>query len=348
MRNIKTFLTNKKILIIGGTGSIGKHILSSLIPFKPKLIRILSRDEYKQHTLRYKYLDLRNIDYVLGDVRDLESVITASKDIDLIFHAAALKHVSISEEMPEEFIKTNILGSLNIKKAALANKVPLTVSISSDKAVDPTNLMGLTKSVQEKIFASHHLKNADKKIKFITVRFGNVIGTHGSLFPIIYHQILNDSPITITNNQMTRFYMSQKEAIDLIFWATANGQDGEIIIKKMKAATIKTIIDNFLILMKKKQSWPIKNIGIRVGEKMHESLITEDNLYRTKERGDYFIVSPYNINDIINDKLLVDDRLLEKRKKFVSNNSENYLSQKEIVKYIEEFIKQRSSEKGII
>ena len=118
MKAKKKFLSHKNILIVGGTGSIGKHILSSLIPFKPKLIRVFSRDEYKQHSLRYKYLNSKNIDYVLGDIRDLESMVAASKGMDVIFHAAALKHVSISEEMPEEFIKTNILGSLNVKKAA--------------------------------------------------------------------------------------------------------------------------------------------------------------------------------------------------------------------------------------
>ena len=348
MKNRNKFLTNKRILIVGGTGSIGRHILSSLIPFKPKLIRVFSRDEYKQHKLRYKYFDLKNIDYVLGDIRDLESITTASKDIDLIFHAAALKHVSISEEMPEEFIKTNILGSLNVKKASLINRVPLTVSISSDKAVDPTNLMGLTKSIQEKIFASHRLKNTIKGVKFITVRFGNVIGTHGSLFPIIYHQMVSDTPITITNQQMTRFYMSQKEAIDLIFWATQHGQDGEIIIKKMKSATIQSVITNFSKILKHKKKITIKNIGIRVGEKMHESLITEDNLYRTREKGGYFIVSPYRISDIISDELLIDDRALEERKKFNSNNPNNFLSDMEVKTYINDFITQQSSEKGSI
>ncbi len=342
------FFSQKRILIIGGTGSIGRQILHSLIPLKPKIIKVFSRDEYKQHQLRYEYFDIKNVEYILGDIRDLESIISACKNIDLIFHSAALKHVPISEEMPEEFIKTNILGSLNVKKAALFNKVPLTVSISSDKAVDPTNLMGLTKSVQEKIFSSHYLKEKNKGIKFITVRFGNVIGTHGSLFPIIYHQIVNNLPITITYPEMTRFYMSEKEAIDLIFWAAMNGNDGEIIIKKMKSATIRSIVKNFLLVLKKKLTWPIKRIGIRVGEKMHESLITEDNLFRTKEKEGYYIVSPYKSRDIVNDKLLIDSKKIKEKNKFVSNNSENYLTDGKIIAYIKEFINQRKSKRDII
>ena len=147
---------------------------------------------------------------------------------------------------------------------------------------------------------------------------------------------------------MTRFYMSQQEAIDLIFWAAENGNDGEIIIKKMKSVTIQRIIHCFLNVLKKKPDWPINHIGIRVGEKMHESLITEDNLYRTKSREGYFIVSPYHINDIINDKLLIDETLYEKRQKFNSSNPKNFLTDKEIKKYVGDFIVQHSSEKEII
>lgn len=342
------FFKGKRILILGGTGSIGKNILNALLPYKPTSIKVFSRDEYKQHQLRYKYFGVKNLDYVLGDIRDLDSLVTASKGIDIIFHSAALKHVSISEEMPEEFIKTNIIGSLNVKKAALINKVPLTVSISSDKAIDPTNLMGLTKSVQEKIFSSHYLKEKTKGIKFITVRFGNVIGTHGSFFPIIYHQIMNKQPITITYPEMTRFYMSQNEAIDLIFWSAKNGYDGEIIIKKMKSATIQSIVRNFLSVLKKKANWPIKHIGIRVGEKMHESLITEDNLYRTKEKAGYYIVAPYNISDIISDQLLINSKKIHPRNKFISNNPDNYFTNNEMRSHIKDFIRESRQEKDII
>lgn len=335
----KTFFKNKKILILGGTGSIGSQILKSLIPLKPKLIRIFSRDEYKQHKLRYQYMDSKIIDYTLGDIADLDSLMYTSQNFDIVFHCAALKHVSISEEMPEAFIKTNILGSLNVKKAAIQNKIPLTVSISTDKAVDPTNVMGLTKSIQEKIFSSHFLKEKNPRIKFVTVRFGNVIGTHGSLFPILYHQIKNHKAITITHPEMTRFYMSPEEAIDLIFWASINGKDGEIIIKKMKSARIITIVEQFLKEMKKKKTWPIKYIGIRVGEKIHESLVTEDNLYRTKEKNGYYIVKPYTPMAIIADKMITENTTIEERMKFNSNFRKNFLSEGELQNYIRNFLK---------
>ncbi|MBI3619765.1 polysaccharide biosynthesis protein [Candidatus Roizmanbacteria bacterium] len=333
------YFKNKRVLVLGGTGSIGTKVIDSLVTLSPKVIKIFSRDEYKQHKLRYKYTDLNFIDYNLGDIRDIDSLNTVCKNIDIIFHCAALKHVPISEEMPEEFIKTNILGSLNVKKAALLNNVPTIVSISSDKAVDSANLMGLTKAVQEKIFASHYLKEKRPGVRFINVRFGNVIGSHGSLFPIIYHQIMNNQPITLTHPEMTRFYMSQQEAIDLILWSAVNGNDGEIIIKKMKSAKIIAIINGYLKLMKKKQNWPIKNIGLRVGEKMHESLITEDNLYRTKEKDQYYVVSPYNPKEIISDKMLNAEGSIQEKNKFMSNNRQNYMSNAEISCYIAGFIK---------
>lgn len=336
---LSSYFKNKRILILGGTGSIGTKVVEALIPQSPKIIKIFSRDEYKQHKLRYKYSGVKSIDYNLGDIRDIDSLNTVCRDIDIIFHCAALKHVPISEEMPEEFIKTNIIGSLNVKKAALQNNVPTVISISSDKAVDSANLMGLTKAVQEKIFSSHNLKEQRPGVRFISVRFGNVIGTNGSLFPIIYDQIKNNKSITLTHAEMTRFYMSQKEAIDLILWSSVHGKDGEIIIKKMKSAKIITIIEHFLKIMKKNPSWPIKSIGLRVGEKMHESLITEDNLYRTKERGTYYVVSPYNPKEIINDTMLNANKSFKEKNKFTSNFTSNFMTNKEIVAYVTEFIK---------
>src|SRR3989344_8775949 len=334
----KDFIKNKKILITGGTGSIGSQILNALIGFKPKMIRIFSRDEYKQYKLRYKYSDISNIDFFLGDVRDSESVLVASSNCDLIFHCAALKHVPPSEEMPEEFIKTNILGSLNVKKSAIKNKVPITISISSDKAVDPANLMGLTKAVQEKIFSSHLLKEKTPGLKFVNVRFGNVIGTHGSLFPTIYHQFKRNKPLTITNPEMTRFYMSQKEAIDLIFWATLNGNDGDIVVKKMRSVKMKNVLKNFFYVLKIKKSYPVKDIGIRVGEKMHEYLITEDNVYRTKEKEGYFIISPYQTADIEKNIIFRKKKSIADRSRFFSNYAKNFMSDNEIKKYIKSYI----------
>lgn len=331
---------NKKILIIGGTGSIGSHILKSLIPYSPKTIRVFSRDEYKQYRLRYTYSDSANIEYFLGDVRDFASVLTASSGCDLVFHCAALKHVPPSEEMPEEFIKTNILGSLNVKKSSIVNKIPITVSISSDKAVDPGNLMGLTKAVQEKIFSSHLLKEKTPGVKFVNVRFGNVIGTHGSLFPIIYHQILKKKPVTITDPQMTRFFMSQKEAIDLIFWAVKFGNDGDVVVRKMRSAKVEDIVKNFFSILNISKKHPIRYLGVRIGEKMHEYLITEDNVYRTQEKDGYFIVSPYRPTDIDKNIIIKKTKALSERNKFFSNYKTNLMPQKQLKAYIRSYIKE--------
>ena len=348
MNTTRNFFKNKTILILGGTGSIGSQILKALIPFSPKSIRIFSRDEYKQYKLRYIYEDRPFIEYFLGDVRDLDSVLTASKNCDIIFHCAALKHVPPSEEMPEEFIKTNILGSLNVKKSAIANKIPITVSISSDKAVDPGNTMGLTKALQEKIFSSHFLKEKTSGIKFVNVRFGNVIGTHGSLFPILYHQIIRKKPVTITDPDMTRFFMSQKEATDLILWATIHGKDGEVIVKKMKSAKIEDIVRNFFEILQIAKTHPIKYVGVRVGEKMHEYLVTEDNMYRTKEKNGYFIVSQYRSVDINKNIIVKKTKKVIERNIFFSNYKDNFMSQKQIQTYIKLFIREVKEKNGIL
>lgn len=340
---------NKNVLVIGGTGSIGSKIVDELTTYTPKQIRVFSRDEYKQHQLKYKYADNKNIDYLLGDIRDRDSLLDAAKDIDIIFHCAALKHVPVSEEMPEEFIKTNILGSLNVRKAALDNNVAIVVSISTDKAVNPTNVMGLTKAIQEKIFASHVIKKFDGSTKFVNVRFGNVIGTHGSLFPILYHQIVNKLPITMTVGDMTRFFMSTPDAIELIFWSTVHGNDGETVIKKMKSVQIERLVLEFIRQMKVAASYPVKRIGVRVGEKIHESLITEDELLRTKLESGYFIVTPYSKKEIdVNVIKGGTNRELISLEQLSSQNKTNQLSAKQLSKLISEFISETAANSSYI
>lgn len=328
----------KTVLITGGTGSIGSEILNALIGLGCNKIIIFSRDEYKQHKLRYKYEKYKNIEYVLGDVRDLEALSVVCDGVDIIFHCAALKHVPISEEMPEEFIKTNIIGALNIKKVALNNKIPIVISISTDKAANPSNVMGLTKAIQEKIFSSSSLSTLNST-KFVNVRFGNVIGTAGSFFPIIYHQIKNKLPITITDQEMTRFFMSKKEAIELILWAAKNGTNGSTVIRKMKATRIKDIVDGFMNVMKVK-NYAVKTVGVRVGEKKHEILISEDEMLRIKVINDYFVITPYRKVEI-SDNLIKGEMSLDESqiKKFVSSTEANRMSKKEVENYIKEYIK---------
>lgn len=335
------FFQGKNIFITGGTGSIGSQILHYVLPLKPKKVIVFSRDEYKQYQLQFQYKSNEHtkIEFMLGDVKDEQSLIFSSKGVDIIFHCAAYKHVPKSEEAPEEFIKTNVLGSMNIKKAALVNDIPVVVSISSDKAVYPSNVMGLTKAMQEKIFSSYYLQYPDSDKKFVNVRFGNVIGTKGSLFPIFYHQIMNDQPLTITDPQMTRFFMSQKQAVELIFWATINGKNGETVIKRMNSVKIDNLLKIFLGKTGKSSDYPVREIGIRLGEKLHESLITHDELFKVKEKQGYYIVSPYSEKEI--EKNIISDSTSETKKsisEFESDNQANFFPENEIEQHVETFL----------
>jgi FlaA1/EpsC-like NDP-sugar epimerase len=341
----KALIKNKNILITGGTGSIGERILDTIIDASPKLVKIFSRNEYKQYQLRYKYAGKKNIQFIIGDVRDQQPVMEVVKNTDLIFHCAALKHVPFSEELPEEFIKTNILGSLNVMKAALTYKVPKTISISTDKVVDPANLMGMTKAVQEKIFASHFLKREKYGTSFVNVRFGNVTGTRGSLFPIIYHQIMSNKPVTITHPEMTRFFISPDEAIELILWAADRGKNGDTIIRKMKSCKIIDIVETFLeVLDKKPSKKTINYIGIRPGEKIHEALVTEDNAYRLIQKDNYYVVKPYQAAEGAVNKKLKSISM----EGFYSNNTQNFMSKKELTKYIKTFLDEHEKRNHII
>lgn len=349
MSNYEKFFENKTVLVTGGTGSIGSEVLRRLTELKTKEIIVFSRDEYKQHQLKFKYADVKNIRYIIGDVRDLESLISASRKVDVLFHCAALKHVPISEEMPEEFVKTNIIGAINVAKAVIENKIANTVSISTDKVVNPSNVMGLTKALQEKIFTSYGIANRLNNLKFVNVRFGNVVGTHGSLFPIFYHQILNNLPITITESDMTRFFMSPDEAVDLIFWAALNGENGETVIHKMKSVKIVDVMNYFLKELKKKADYPVKKIGIRPGEKKHEYLITGEEIFRHREEGEYIIVSPYRERDLEKNTLAlsVTTKKLDLND-FYSDNKENFMTNAELKAYVDYYIKRANGAANFI
>lgn len=286
----RQIIEGKTFLITGGTGSLGHQIVKEMIKYSPKKIIILSRDEDKQYTMANE-LPNPLIQFELGDIRDEKRMREVTKNVDIIIHAAALKHVPPSEREPMEFIKTNVLGANNIINAAIYNEVPIVIGVGTDKAVKPINVYGMTKSLQEKMMIAANKKN---KTKFICVRYGNVIGSRGSVIPFFKKKILNNEPLTITNPNMTRFLLRLEEAINLIFHAIDKGEGGEIFVKKMPACRMDDLAEAMIKGLSKESNYPTKIIGFRPGEKIHEILVSEDEMRRAKELGDMFIIQDYS------------------------------------------------------
>ena len=277
---------NLVILITGGTGSFGNAVLKKFLKTNIKEIRILSRDEKKQDDMRIFFKDPR-IKFYIGDVRDLRSVDNVCQGVDLIFHAAALKQVPSCEFYPIEAVKTNILGTENLLESATKNKVKKVICLSTDKAVYPINAMGLSKSLMEKV-AIAKSRSSEKTIINAT-RYGNVIGSRGSVIPLFIEQILNNKPLTITNSKMTRFMMTLDDAVNLVLFAFKNGKQGEIFVPKTPATDIATIA-NALKIIFEKPNHPIKNIGTRHGEKIHEALLSREEKAISISRGGYYCI----------------------------------------------------------
>jgi len=281
----------KKILITGGTGSLGNALTSRLLNYDVDTIRIFSRNENKQVTMESKFNDDR-LRFLLGDVRDYPRLVRAMEDIDIVFHAAALKHVPVIEYNPFEAIKTNVIGSQNVIDACLKENVEKAVAIGTDKAVSPLNTYGATKLLMEKLFvtASNYLKKERHRTKFFALRYGNVLGSSGSVIPKFVKQIKNKEKITITDPNMTRFSISMDEALDFILNATEIAKGSEIFIPKLRAYTIKDIKNALFELLQKIDE---ENIGIREGEKLNEILINSDEIRYTWEYENmYMLLNP--------------------------------------------------------
>ena len=281
----------KKILITGGTGSLGNALTSRLLNYDVDTIRIFSRNENKQVTMESKFNDDR-LRFLLGDVRDYPRLVRAMEDIDIVFHAAALKHVPVIEYNPFEAIKTNVIGSQNVVDACLKENVEKAVAIGTDKAVSPLNTYGATKLLMEKLFvtASNYLKKERHRTKFLALRYGNVLGSSGSVIPKFIKQIKSKEKITITDPNMTRFSISMDEALDFILNATEIAKGSEIFIPKLRAYTIKDIKNALFELLQKIDE---ENIGIREGEKLNEILINSDEIRYTWEYENmYMLLNP--------------------------------------------------------
>jgi UDP-glucose 4-epimerase len=281
-------ISNSKLLITGGTGSFGNAYLNKALNTKKfSEIRILSRDEKKQDDLRRK-LNNNKIKFYIGDVRDYGSVINAVDGVDFIFHAAALKQVPSCEFFPLEAVKTNILGTDNVLKAADQSGVSKVVILSTDKAAYPINSMGMSKALMEKVMIAK--SNTNTSTTYCGTRYGNVMGSRGSVIPLFINQIKSKKNITITSPEMTRFLMSLDNAVDLVDYAFNNCNQGDMFIQKAPSCTIKTLAEALIEIFDSTSK--VKNIGIRHGEKMHETLVTSEEMLRADEIGDFFKIKP--------------------------------------------------------
>ena len=323
-------LKNKIFLITGGTGSFGNAVLKKLLKTNIKEIRIFSRDEKKQYDLRKKINDYR-VKFYLGDIRNYSSVLEATKSVDYIFHAAALKQVPSCEFFPMEAVNTNILGAYNIAKAAEYSGVKKCIMLSTDKAVYPINAMGLSKAMMEKIMIA---KSRSSKTIFCATRYGNVMGTRGSVIPLFIDQIKKDSSVTITDQNMTRFLMSVDQSVDLVLYALKNAKAGDIFVQKSPAATIINLVKGLRILLKK--NFKIKNVGIRHGEKIHETLVSSQEMKNIINKKKFYII-PKDKRDLNYDKYFEKGQgNINKVKEYNSSNTYQ-LSSQEIAKLINKY-----------
>lgn len=297
-------LKNKKILVTGGTGSMGKTFVHRVLSGElglPKKVIVYSRDEAKQHDMRMAYLHktvstdeviFRNfmnvLEFRIGDVRDYAAVSSAVRDADIVVNAAALKQVPSCEYFPEEAVLTNCIGAMNIVRAIELNRYPVetVVAISTDKACKPVNVMGMTKSLQERIFISANVLNHDTR--FIGVRYGNVLASRGSVIPLFHDQIRNGGPVTITAPHMTRFLLSLNQAVDTVFAAMKGAKRGEIYVPNAPSATVINIAKALI----GKRKIPTRITGVRPGEKLHEIMVSEEEIHHCVKRAGYYAIKP--------------------------------------------------------
>lgn len=285
-----TIFSNKKLLITGGTGSFGNAVLKRFLASDIAEIRIFSRDEKKQDDMRKHYASSK-LKFYIGDVRDYQSVLNATRGVDYIFHAAALKQVPSCEFHPMEAVKTNVIGTENLLEAAIQNEVKRVVCLSTDKAVYPINAMGISKAMMEKVMVAKSRNADDDKTVICGTRYGNVMASRGSVIPLLIQQIRDGKPLTLTDPNMTRFMMTLSDAVDLVLYAFEHGNNGDLFVQKAPAATV-DVLAKALTQMLKKPDHPIQVIGTRHGEKLFEALLSREEMACAEDRGDYYRVPP--------------------------------------------------------
>ena len=320
---------NKKLLITGGTGSFGNAVLDKFLKSDISEIRIFSRDEKKQHDMRVDY-DNPKLKFYIGDVRDYQSILEASKNIDYIFHSAALKQVPSCEFHPIQAVKTNVLGTENVLNAAIANNVKKVICLSTDKAVYPINAMGVSKAMMEKVFVAKS-RTTDSTI-ICGTRYGNVMGSRGSVIPHFFQQIKEGKSITVTDPKMTRFMMTLQDAVELVLFAFQNGSPGDIFVQKSPSTTI----GELAITMNKiyNSHLKIKNIGIRHAEKIHETLLSKEERIIAHDLGNYYKI-PADNRDLNYNKYFSEGN--QDKDQLDEYNSENTkrLSESELINLLE-------------
>jgi UDP-N-acetylglucosamine 4,6-dehydratase/5-epimerase len=287
---MNSLMKGKILLITGGTGSFGNAVLSRFLHSGVSEIRIFSRDEKKQDDMRKRYANPK-LKFYIGDVRDYQSVLNATRGVNFIFHAAALKQVPSCEFHPMEAVKTNVLGTENVLEAAIQNGVKRVVCLSTDKAVYPINAMGISKAMMEKVMVAKSRNIEASKTVICGTRYGNVMASRGSVIPLFLEQIESGKALTITDPNMTRFMMTLEDAVDLVLYAFENGNNGEMFVQKAPAATVEVLVKALLGLLGK-IGHPMNIIGTRHGEKLFEALLSREEMVCAEDCGNYYCIPP--------------------------------------------------------
>ena len=312
---------NKVLLITGGTGSFGNIVLERFLNSEIKEIRIFSRDEKKQDDMRKRFHSSK-IKFYIGDVRDYQAILNASRGVDYIFHAAALKQVPSCEFHPMEAVRTNILGTENVLEAAIQNQVKRVVCLSTDKAVYPINAMGISKAMMEKVMVAKSRHLDDEKMVICGTRYGNVMASRGSVIPLFAEQIEAGKPLTVTDLNMTRFMMTLEDAVDLVLYAFENGRNGDIFVQKAPAASMKILAQALSILLKNDSNYPIHIMGTRHGEKLYEALLSREEMAGAQDLGAYYRIPP-DLRDLNYEKFIeLGDKKISESIDYNSHNTE--------------------------
>ncbi|PIQ69023.1 MAG: hypothetical protein COV91_00855 [Candidatus Taylorbacteria bacterium CG11_big_fil_rev_8_21_14_0_20_46_11] len=295
---MKNTFKDKTILVTGGTGSIGSEIVRQLFQYKPKAIRVFARHEDRHFQLMQEWIEYKDIvRFIVGDIRDRERLALAMEGVDIVFHAAALKHVPLCEYNPFEAVKTNIIGTQNVIEAARSANVKQVIGISTDKVAEPQSVLGVSKLMAEKLFLATYFYKGDTQTKFTCVRFGNVLGSRGSILSLIKSHISSGKPIPVTDPEMTRFFMTIPEAVKLVLDAARLGKGQEIFVLKMPAARLGDVVEAGIsfyapLFGKKPKDIPVTVVGKRKGEKMHEKMLADYEIPDALETSTMYILTP--------------------------------------------------------